>query len=575
MMESIKTINNDNFSVTRFLGLYNTFKEFISHNNNEYFYPNLARLLRDHKISEKETLDLLSNTLKKISEKEEYTTEEYEEYFQELKADIQNIYHEDNEPYLLQKFVDDLVQHGFTDIQSKVIVETIEGLLEQNHLILEGDLETKKQIDDLIKKSQKPYALISEYLQEKYNIIKHMETTEPYILQKNGGFKPLTRVGMHIILSNEWPQKFSIEHGDKIIGYFERYEYPNENMIQFKNCYLDLETMETCPLTDMIFTQRQIELNYKPDTESVILEEELKEMLKENYDLFLQMIGYSFTSHHKDEKLFFLIGERGTGKSTLGKILTQIFGIFNVSNIPLQNIAQNDFQSANIIGKTMNIVDDTNLGKISNVGLLNSISSGSPMSFNPKYKRTIHVTGSSLPKLLILGNSVPIIDDPAGAIYERIVMMRTHKKFRATDNCDTDFIDRLTFKDYEWLIHESIQKYKELSWPNEVNEIEKAYKLESDPYSVIMEEMYEITYDVDNDEIIQSELLRTLNGRIEHYKENGKIIKIPRLTVRKLNELLGQRGVEKVRRWRLVDDGAEDEKRNVYVYLGIKEKDFY
>lgn len=560
-------LTNKELNQYRFIGLYETFGFFIDHRTNDDYYPKISRLLRDNKITKEQTFNLLKTNLEDIKRKEEYSEEEFDEYLKELDETVINAYNNGKGIYTYDDLLDDLINNEKPLIEAKIIIETIKELLEYDNLVFESDQDLKDLIDEKIKKTQIPYALIGEYLQKKYEIIKHEETREPYILQKEGGYRILTDVGLHIILNNEWPNKFSIEHSEKIIGYFADYKTPKETIIQFKNCYLDLETLTVIPLSKNEFTQRHITWDYNPDAESLILEEELKKMLKEHYNLFLQMIGYSFLSHHKDEKLFFLIGYRGTGKTTLRKILTNIFGYYNISNIPLQNISQNDFQSANIIGKTMNIVDDTNLGRISDVGLLNSISSGSAMSFNPKYKKTIQVSGSSLPKLLILGNSLPIIKDPAGAIYERIVLMKTHKKFRATANCDTDFIDTLTFKDYEWLIKEGIIKYNELEWPNKAEEIEGLYNIESDPVSVAIDVLYDLDYN-SSDDINQAEIMEKVNDQLKKFFEDGLIVSKPKLTVKELNNKMVDFGSHRV--YKRVTEDEEEIRFHAFKFLERK-----
>lgn len=537
----------------KFMGLYEIFGSFINYGSGEYYYHKISILLRDRKISQDETFNLLLENLKDNIKKEGYPEAEFEEAEKQLKKTVNEVYSSNEGIYTYEHLYEDLLSDGKKLLEAKVITESIKEYLEYNNLVFESDYDLKTEIDQKISKNQIPKALIGEYLRKKYDIIKHKETREPYILQKEGGYKVLTDVGLHIILDKEWPNKFSIEHSEKIAGYFADYKNPEENIIQFKNCYLDLRNMEIIPLSDNLFTKIRIDWDYDPEAKSTILETELKEMLKDDYDLFLQMVGYCFTSHHKDEKLFFLIGIRGTGKTTLRKILTNIFGYFNISNIPLQNIAQNDFQSANIIGKTMNIVDDTNLGVISDVGLLNSISSGSSMSFNPKYKKTIQVTGSSLPKLLILGNSLPIIKDPAGAIYERICLMKTHKKFRATDECDTGFIDKLTFRDYEWLIKEGINKYNEFEWPNKAEEIEALYNIESDPVSVAIDVLYDLDYNA-VDDINQAEIMEKVNDQLKKFFKDGLIVSKPKLTVKELKNKMEEFGSHRVYKNVMEDD---------------------
>lgn len=547
-----------------------TLKEFVTLKNYEHYVSNLARYMRDKEIKYIDAKNVLIHHVKILLHDSEYTADDKLEYTTEMEKEIEKAYFEDKSTYKEAQLIEDILKDLPDEIEAKIIAERFTDAIGQVRLKIVGDVQIEQVLDEVIDKGKRPMDLIGEYLQDKYCIIKHEETEIPYILQDKGGYKELTRVFLHIILSTEWPNKFSVTHGETIAGYFSNYKQPEDNIVQFQNCYLNMETLEQIPLSEKLFTQRIIDNRYNPDAPETRLKDELKVMLGNDYDTFLQMIGYTFTTHHRDEKIFFLIGERGTGKSTLGKIIRNIIGVFNVSNVPLQNIAKNDFLSANMIGKSLNIVDDTNLGTIREPALLNSIASGSPMTFNPKYKQTMQVTGNSLPKLLIMGNSLPFIDDESRAIYERVVLMQTHKKFRGTDEVNTDFINTLKAEDYEWLIKEAIHKYKEISWPDDAEKIEKAYQLEADPYAIILDNLYEITYRVDEDQIKQSELLEDLNNTIEEYKRDNRIIRKPPLSVRKLNQLLEGRGVQKTRKTVLEDDGDDDIGRKVFFYLGIR-----
>lgn len=138
-------------------------------------------------------------------------------------------------------------------------------------------------------------------------------------------------------------------------------------------------------------------------------------------ELLLTMIGYFLLVNCNDAKKFFvIIGEGGTGKSTLGRVIEALLGSKVCDNVPLQNL-NGEYSKAKLDKKIINISMDLSdeTIKCQHIAIIKSITGGDKVFTNVKHKdmKSFYTTVK-----LLFGSNHPLkfeVDDPA--FYERLI----------------------------------------------------------------------------------------------------------------------------------------------------------
>jgi putative DNA primase/helicase len=131
------------------------------------------------------------------------------------------------------------------------------------------------------------------------------------------------------------------------------------------------------------------------------------------------------------QKILLIIGPPRSGKGTIGRLLVQLLGRYNVCAPKLHELGTGSFVLQQMIGKLLCLITDARNGKLSNpevaVERLLSISGMDPQSIPRKYKQDWQ--GILLVRLVILANVLPRFDDSSAAIAGRMIVLRMTESF--------------------------------------------------------------------------------------------------------------------------------------------------
>ena len=108
-----------------------------------------------------------------------------------------------------------------------------------------------------------------------------------------------------------------------------------ENYLNFRNCKLDLKTLEYSDRDEDDFVTEFLDYDFKPKANKKI-KEEIKTILKqicnntdEDYNFIMSYLGYCITSETKEQKYLNVVGPSASnGKSTLIKLMEAVFNIY-------------------------------------------------------------------------------------------------------------------------------------------------------------------------------------------------------------------------------------------------------
>lgn len=180
------------------------------------------------------------------------------------------------------------------------------------------------------------------------------------------------------------------------------------------------------------------EYKYKTINKGTILEEVVEEPLLfkkwlneaipnvENQQMLAQYIGYLLTLDTSCQRFLILCGQGGTGKSLLIRIIENIIGTENISNVSLQGL-QERFTVSELYLKQVNICADIPLTALSEVDMIKKLTGEDTISADRKFKSNFNF--KSYARLLFSANDIPVnLSDKSNAFYRRMLILNMNVK---------------------------------------------------------------------------------------------------------------------------------------------------
>jgi len=242
---------------------------------------------------------------------------------------------------------------------------------------------------------------------------------------------------------------------------------PVYNMIKFNNGILDFNDFELIEPEEPIFTVLSIDYNYKKNDYPTItnfLETSLNQGNKEDTDKYIlgfkEVIGYLFCSGNQDEITIFMVGVRGSGKSTTINLLSNIFGNDKISDLKPQDPAKNIHATAVLLGKHLNIAKDIDSKPVENIGIFKQMRGYDDIDVNPKGREIITIPKEEVPKNINVSNQMPIFKNIDDAFIETSLFIEFKHTFRGTNKENKAYVKGFDKSEIEGFIYDSIIAYK-------------------------------------------------------------------------------------------------------------------
>ncbi len=143
-----------------------------------------------------------------------------------------------------------------------------------------------------------------------------------------------------------------------------------------------------------------------------------------------KMMSYAMTKRANQQKMFYIYGQSGTGKSTFAELLRVIIGVNNIGEFI--DTTNDNHITENIAHKLVAFNDDLQSGYINNEGLMKSLAGGGNIKINPKGKTPYSWKSYATP--IFLSNYKPEWKDKeSNAIKDRMIVFTFDKVVRGTD----------------------------------------------------------------------------------------------------------------------------------------------
>lgn len=164
---------------------------------------------------------------------------------------------------------------------------------------------------------------------------------------------------------------------------------PDRNYLYFSNNALNLEKLEVWPKDKdhniQICLNTELDLNAEqPKLFLLALCKALPDPY-ERFDCLQALSSVLLIRTQRIEKAFFFLGSGGNGKSTIMKILDNIFGTY-IAHVDMLDLQKDGFSKTALVDKLANSFSEISKMKQKDVGVFKAIASGDAQSINSKFK---------------------------------------------------------------------------------------------------------------------------------------------------------------------------------------------
>ena len=238
----------------------------------------------------------------------------------------------------------------------------------------------------------------------------------------------------------------------------------NENIINFKNGLLYLDTMELKPHTPDVLSTIQIPCNYNVDAtmpDNSVFESFINYLT--DYDtevksLLLQFLGYSISNvkGFKSKKALFMQGKGDTGKSQLKKLAERLIGKDNSTAIELEKLEAR-FGTATIYNKRLAGSNDMSYATVKELKALKQGTGGDTMTAEFKCQQQFDFIYGGL--FWFCCNKMPKFGGDKGDwVYERIMIVECNNVVAVKDQ-NPNIVDDM-LKESEYIVNLAIKELK-------------------------------------------------------------------------------------------------------------------
>jgi len=241
----------------------------------------------------------------------------------------------------------------------------------------------------------------------------------------------------------------------------------NKHLINFKNGLYDLKERKLTEHTHKVYSTIQANGNYDPNKLKDFKGSLFESFLMTTFDFEIipviqEMLGYIITSFTEAQKMFFLEGSGGNGKSSFLEICMGMFNSSDVTNVSIDQLQKQEY-AIELATSAFNSCGDIDSTYINNPGIIKQITGGTenekimartlfgkPIKFRPTCK------------LMFSANSLPSSSDKNNSWYSRLIIIPFYKTFRGNVKEVKKIGERIVSSEIEIVLAWAIEGLKRL-----------------------------------------------------------------------------------------------------------------
>jgi len=216
----------------------------------------------------------------------------------------------------------------------------------------------------------------------------------------------------------------------------------NSNLVVFRNGVLRVNQRKLVEFSPRHLCRTRIPHDYNPKATCPRFDQFLSEVLPQEYHLLVEeILGCVLVGDNRHEKLILMFGPGGNGKSVLLKVATALVGKENAAHVPLQELVDQRFYRAELIGKRLNVYADIEQVSPKQQGILKALVSGDPIIVDRKYRDPVAFSNHAV--MVFSCNELPDLGGKTYSIQRRLILIPFRKTFSG-EVADKELIDKLT-----------------------------------------------------------------------------------------------------------------------------------
>jgi len=350
-----------------------------------------------------------------------------------------------------------------------------------------------------------PPVLAQHLMQKKYRFV--YDRNMLYFYQ-DGYYKPkgfqFIKARCLGLMENEYRDA----HGNEVSKYIETILWNSEPVLDTDARFINVENglldwmadpPQLLPHNPEYLSSIRIPVRYEPEAVCPAIDQFFADTLPEDcLDLAYELFGYCLIPDTSFQKAFMLLGAGANGKSKFLGLLQSFIGRQNCSAESLQDLGENRFRVASLVGKLVNVFSDLPAKLLDDTALFKALVSGDAISAERKGEQSFEFENHA--RLVFSANELPRTKDLSHGFFRRWVIIRFPNSFpEGSPKRDPNILAKITApEELSGLLNQAIKALvrlfmqKGFSTPASVDAEVNAYRSENDNVRIFFDECCEL-----------------------------------------------------------------------------------
>jgi putative DNA primase/helicase len=336
----------------------------------------------------------------------------------------------------------------FLQRQAMTMLTAMRHKVERKSLARNESWKSHTTIRNVFLTLQKHYEVARMILQEK-RLATIQETREILeywngVYHRGAIFKILKRI--QDIMDDDCTSHFRSEVIEliRVKTYHSIEEFDSDPYIlNISNGLLDIRNRELKPHSRDYLSLNQLKVKFDPLVKPKRFDRFIERCLPD-YDqmlLVLDMFASCLWRTCRLKKSLLLVGPTDTGKSTFLNVVIRLLGEENVSNVALQDLETNRFQTVNLVGKLANVYSDIDKKELTQTRRFKTTTGGDRITVEKKFMHSFETYIYA--KDLYSANQIPDTQDESDAFFNRWIVIPFEQQI-LPENQDRNLFEKLT-----------------------------------------------------------------------------------------------------------------------------------
>lgn len=298
-------------------------------------------------------------------------------------------------------------------------------------------------------------------------------------------------------------------HGNEVAKYIETALWSPKPVLDTNARYINVENglldwmadpPQLLPHDPDYLSSIRIPVRYDPEATCLAIDQFFQDVLPEDcMDLAYELFGYCLIPDTSFQKAFMVLGSGANGKSVFISLLQTFIGKANCSSESLQDLAENRFRVASLVGKLINTFSDLPSRMLEDTSLFKALVSGDTLSAERKGEQAFEFKNHA--RLVFSANELPRTKDLSHGFFRRWCIIRFANSFpEGSAKRDPAILSKLTTeKELSGLLNQAIAglvrlfSQREFTKPESTETELRMYQSENDNVRIFFDECCVLT----------------------------------------------------------------------------------